>query len=941
MDTQKTVIGPERFAQMREAFHGLLDVDPMQRSEALSGIEAEDPAMAGDLRELLAQLDESDLVAAPSRTPSQLGPFRLLQCIGSGGMGDVFLAERVDGAFEQQVALKLVRDVAINPESTRRFLRERRILARLAHPNIARLIDGGFADDGRPWLAMEFVHGQRINDWCAEHRLDAVARVRLFLPLCDAVQFAHRNLIVHRDLKPANLMVNGEGRVMLLDFGIARLLDGDGTDPTQTRAAMTPAYAAPEQRDGGEITTATDVYQLGAVLLELISGARPNVARTGTLPAVLRGDLGLVIDKAMAMRPSDRYGSAALLADDLSDWLAKRPLRSGIGSRRERLRKSLWQWRWPLAAVTTIMMLIGVGMWLVLREARARQLEAEVSAQTTAFLIDLFEGADPSLSRGSGLSAQDLLDQGNARLHGETRLQPTVRARLLRTVADSYVALGHYDRALAPAEDALTARRSTGTTIEIADSLDQVGNILRLKADYPGAEPLLREALALRRDGLEADAPDTIDSLAHLAALHSAKGEFKSADALFAEAAKAAQRRFGEDSVITARHLDAYAGNLDDMGQRTEALALLRRALAIRERVLGGDHADVATTLQSLGVHLSASGHHDEAVLLLERALDIRTRIYGSSHPLVAFTEIDLAGAYAEQLRLAEAEDLAQKALTTVRAALSPDHPKVSEALNMLALIRIIRRDYVGAIGLQQEVVQRYATTAGEDHPDTLTAKNNLAYALLHADRAAEAETLLRDVIGRKRGDNGQGSAHDHQNLATALSAQNKHDEALVWQERAVAIQISREGRNSAATAVALRELAVTMDWAGKGTEAAYREALNAAEAVGEQSGLSLRGWQLPLATYLVGSKHCAAARPHLEQALLQLEKEPAESDSIGQPQVRLLLESCSDNAGSPDHRAAISRHCRTLLAVPGVSVDVYPTTRRLLGSICTGDAVR
>lgn len=933
----------DHFAQVRAAFHALVELETSQRAEELDRLAETTPQIARDVRALIEQLDETDLVASVAPAPpSHLGPFRLLHRIGSGGMGEVFLAERVEGGFEQRVAIKLMRATAVTKDLARRFLRERQILARLQHPGIAHLIDGGMTPAGHPWLAMEYVDGDRITDWCVARGLDVAARVRLLLPVCEAVAFAHRNLIIHRDLKPGNLLVDADGRPRLLDFGIAHLVDAEAKDQTQAIPAMTLAYAAPEQRAGETATTATDVYQLGVVLRELIVGKVTDAASVAN--PLLRGDLGRIIGKATAELPGERYAGVAMLADDLADWLERRPLRSGISSPRERLRKTVWQWRWPLAMLATGLLAVGVGAVLVLREARAKGQEAEVSRQTTQFLIGLFQGADPTVVRGASLSALDLLDQGNARLHGATRLQPLVRARLLRTVADSYVSLGHYDRALSPAQEALTLRQSEGDAIERADSLDQLGNILRLRADYARAEPLLRDALALRRAQLPRDDPATIDSLAHMAALHSAKGDFEAANALFAEAARAAQDRFGEDSVETAKHLDDYAGNLDDMGRRGEALALLRRALSIRERVLGPEHPDVATTLASLGVHLSGSGNYDEAAVLLERALAVRRAIYGAAHPLVAFTQIDLAGVYADQYRLDAAEQLAQEALATIRTVLPNDHPKINEALNMVALIRMLRRDFTGAIALQREVVQRYAASAGEDHPDTLTAKNNLAYALARSGHAAEAETTLRDVIARKRGDNGQGSAHDHQNLAVVLSLQGKHAEAVDWQRRAVAMQEAREGKDSVATAVALRELAITQEMAGDGTDAErdFRTALATAEAAGQRVDIALRGWKVPLAAFLigadlVGTDHCSEALPLLHDALAELGDGNMMAEPIARPQIHLLLGACR-SASDRNVSMPLTQACQALLALPGADVDVYPTTRRLMATRCVED---
>lgn len=937
MPPQETAARAERFARVRAIFHELVELDIAQRTTALQDLETSAPSIVQEVRELIAQLDETDLVASAARIPlSHLGPFRLLQRIGSGGMGEVFLAERVDGGFEQRVAIKLMRATAITTDLARRFLRERQILARLQHPGIAHLIDGGMTPTGHPWLAMEYVDGDRITAWCAARGLDTAARVRLFLPVCDAVAFAHRNLIIHRDLKPGNLLVDADGRPRLLDFGIAHLVDAEADEQTQPMPAMTPAYAAPEQRAGETATTATDVYQLGVVLRELLVGKATDATPPKGSP--LRGDLGRVIAKATADAPAERYASVAMLADDLLDWLERRPLRSGISSPRERLRKTIWQWRWPLALLATGLLTVAVGAVLVLREARAKSQEAEVSQQTTQFLVGLFQGADPTVARGASLSALDLLDQGNARLHGAARLQPRVRARLLRTVADSYVSLGHYDRALSPAQEALTLRESDGDSVERSDSLDQVGNILRLRADYARAEPLLYEALTLRRAQLPQDDPATIDSLAHLAALRSAQGDFQAANALFAEAAQASQRRFGEDSIETAKHLDDYAGNLDDMGLRSEALVLLRRALAIRERVLGPEHPDVATSLASLGVHLSASGNHDASVAPLERALAIRRTIYGAAHPLVAFTQIDLAGVQADQYRLDMAEQLAQDALTTIRNVLPDDHPKVNEALNMVALIRILRRDFAGAIALQQEVVQRYTASAGEDHPNTLTAKNNLAYALARAGRAAEAETHLRDAIARKRGDNGQGSAHDHQNLAVVLSLQGKHAEALDWQRRAVAMQEAREGKTSVAAAVALREFATTQEMAGADAESDFRAALETAQAAGRSADIDMRGWKVPLAAFLVGTGRCGESLSLLHDALAELGDDATLAEPIARPQIYLLLGACRSAAEQPAPAMSFAQACQTLLALPGAAVDVCPTTRRLMATRCVAE---
>ena len=445
------IAGTEQFARMREAFHRLMGVDLSQRERALQAEEEVDPANARELRALLEHLDETDLLAAPEPAPpTRLGPFRLLHGIGRGGMGEVWLAERVEGDFVQQVAIKRVRDTALTSDLARRFMRERQILARLSHPNIAHLVDGGVGPDGRPWLAMEYVPGDRITHWCDTHGLDSAARVRLFLPVCDAVQFAHRNLVVHSDLKPANIQVDADGRPKLLDFGVARLIDAQDTSQTRTVAAMTPAYAAPEQRNGGPITTATDIYQLGVVLRELIVASPDCIGVKGkkrpswTSSGMMRGDLGRILSKATAPAPTERYASVVMMTDDLSDWLFRRPLRSGIGSRRERLRKTLWQWRWPLALSGTVTLALALGLFFVWREARIAQANALEARTNFDVLLTVIGSANPGYFSGSEPSVSDWLNGIAARLQRDHADDPRLLHETLSGIGHGLMNFGRF-----------------------------------------------------------------------------------------------------------------------------------------------------------------------------------------------------------------------------------------------------------------------------------------------------------------------------------------------------------------------------------------------------------------------------------------------------------------------------------------------------------------
>ncbi|HTI96707.1 MAG TPA: serine/threonine-protein kinase [Rudaea sp.] len=892
---------------------------------------------------------------------SRIGSWRLLRELGRGGMGVVWLAERADGQFQQHAGLKLIKRGMDSDAVRARFLRERQILARLEHPHIAHLIDGGIAADGRPYFAMEYVEGEPLLPHCAGKSASLHERLALFLDVCSAVQFAHGQLIVHRDIKPSNILITPAGEAKLLDFGIAKLLDDSqgGTIDTRHRP-LTPAYAAPEQLRGEPVTTATDIYALGAVLYELLSGVRAFAAADGPSPEaalrtlesgtlappsraggpgaplpsrLLRGDLDTIVLKAMQRDPQRRYSTVEALAGDLRRFLAGRPISARRDHAGYRLRKFVGRHRLGVAMSTLAVLALIAALAFALGQAREKSRQAQVSQQVTQFLVGLFSGADPQSTRGASITAQDLLDSGTQRLRMDSRIEPDVRARLLQTVATTYTSLGLYDRALPVAQQALALRRTDPTRVDadVAESLDGLGRIYRLKADFTQAEPLLRSALAMRRAVLRADDPAIIESLDHLAALDRAKGDFKGADVLLAEAVQSARRRFGGEAVETARYLDDFAANLDDMGKRGDALALYRQVLSIREKKLGADDPEVANSLLSLGVHLDQSGNFDAAMPLVERALAIRKKIYGPHHPLVAFAEIDVAGVYEDENRLDAAEGLAQDALAISRASLPPDHPRIGEALNMLAMLRMLRRDYAGAVPMAREVLDRFTKTLGPDHPDTLTAKNNLAYALLHAGRAAEAEVLLRDALARKRVDNGQGlDATDYENLANALALQGKHAEAVGYARRAVDIQKQREGEISGNTAVALRSLAMAEESNGAAADAErdFRAVLAIGERLHATQKIEMYQWRLPLADFLVGAGRCAEAGSLLDAVNAELRPLLPLRDPLPILQMHLLQGECR---GGKDGAALQAQARRELVKLPSVEVDLYPTSARLL----------
>jgi tetratricopeptide (TPR) repeat protein/tRNA A-37 threonylcarbamoyl transferase component Bud32 len=488
----------------------------------------------------VTELPPEDGEDAPTsvQAGTRLGSFQLVEPIGRGGMGEVWLGERRDGGFEQQVAIKLV--LTGMAGSSERFQRERQILARLNHPHIAHLIDGGVTGAGQPWLAMEHVDGESIIDWCDHRRLDINERVRLMLPICAAVQFAHQALVVHRDIKPANILVDHSGRPKLLDFGIAKLLDGTDAAQTQT-LIMTPAYAAPEQRSGEPVTTATDVYQLGAVLFELVTGRSVRSARVSRsgyaigvksgpvqpadggreggnsermppqrLQAILRSDVGRIIGKAMAEDPHERYGSARELADDLDNWLRDRPVKARRIDAAYRLRKFLRRNRLAVLVSGVLAASLLVALTVAWQRAQAEQQQQARTEKALRFMRELFSASKPESTGGGELTVAELLEGAASRIDSQFADDPESRGILLTELGDVYAALGKYDMAIPILESARAAHalmRSSqpmgylGSTYSLANALHEV-----YRTD---------ESIALADEGLaliEAAQPPDIDS---------------------------------------------------------------------------------------------------------------------------------------------------------------------------------------------------------------------------------------------------------------------------------------------------------------------------------------------------------------------------------------------------------------------------------------------
>jgi tetratricopeptide (TPR) repeat protein len=804
-------VSPEDWAEIERLFGAAAERDAADR-EAFVRAQATAPDVAHEVLSLLAAHARSSVFdpltarqdALDARPPTleagtRIGPWAVVHQLGAGGMGAVYLARRADGQFEHDAALKIL-GADMGQEIEARFVAERQVLARLSHPNIARLLDGGVSGDGRPYFVMELVEGLPIDSHCDGHRLDIAARIRLFCTVCDAVQYAHQNLVVHRDLKPSNVFVTKLGLPKLLDFGIAKLLERPDS-PVAARATrpgariLTPEYASPEQLHGFAITPASDVYQLGVLLHELLVGCRPvggfqtqsageqaevphaarrrpsqivlgadaagrggdetqaarrAAARSMTperLGRRLRGDLDDIVLKAIRIEPSRRYATAAALAEDLTRHLMRLPVRARPDTLIYRSGKFARRHAWGLAfAVGAFLLAVGFGVGMA-RQARRTAIERDRAEQVVEFLVGLFQSPDPALALGDTVTVRDVLDRGATRVRAELAGQPDVQATLLAVIGEVYATLGLHDSAARLVGDALASqRRAQGDAGPgIARTVRRLAMFETDAGRFESAAPLLDESLdRLRRTGR----PGTeayAGALTDIGFAWQVQGRLDLAEPLLDEAlagyeAQAAPTDGMGATLTNLGYLRLARGDADS------AEALFERSVAVRRRLHGRDHPMVATSLEGLAQALVRRGALDAADSAAVEALRIRERILPKGHPLTAGL-LGLRGSIRRrQGRLAEAESLFREVLG-IRATLGEDHFLVAASRNDLALVLYDRGSYGEAERLFRLAWSGYRARYGTDHANTAIVELNLARLLFRTGARREAEERFAHAL--------------------------------------------------------------------------------------------------------------------------------------------------------------------------------------------------
>ena len=813
----------ERWNEIGALYERALSRPPGERAALLDAACGHDPALRAEVETMLAAYeDDPDFLETPAlpddagRPPlpgldaedpaiGSVGPYRLVRPLGRGGMGEVFLAVREVGAARQAVALKLLRPGLEDAAILRRFAAEQEILAQLDHPRIARMLDAGQAEDGRPFLVMEYVAGEPITAYCDRHRLPVDARLRLFVQVCEAVQFAHQHLVVHRDLKPSNILAaepaaGGDGQVKLLDFGIAKVLDpvGEAALLTQTGQQMlTPAYASPEQLAGAPAATTSDVYGLGVLLYELLTGRRPHDAgshpaseKTGhmsehhaerpstvvtesaetdtaagarrtspeRLQRRLRGDLDTIVLMALRADPNRRYGSAAALAEDIQRHLGGLTVRARPDTLGYRVGKFVGRhWAGVTAAAAFVALLLGFGVamaWQQAETARERdRAEAALvtSETTTGFVMDLFEASAPEESRGDTLSARDLLERGTVRLAALDD-QPDVQSALRLLIGRVYRQLGDLGAAGPLIETALAERRARlGAHEDVAAALTALARTRTDEARFGEADTLALEALQMRQALFGAAHPSTAENLTQLATLHKHQGRYDEAARRFREVLPIQRAALDADDPRLGETLFNYARLLDARTEYEEAVPLFREAFALYRRTDGADAPSTLIAMSGLGLVLARIGEHDEGIALLEEAAVLRRRVLGPDHPGVGTTLTSLSLALSIAGRDAAALPHLEKAEQIYRAAYGDRHPNVAAT----AYSRGRMLDHLGrqreAEAAFRDALSIRRAAYGEDHPRSALTEMSLGRMLQQGGRSAEAEALYVRALATMR----------------------------------------------------------------------------------------------------------------------------------------------------------------------------------------------
>lgn len=835
---------PEQWAKVKEIVGAALEREPGERSAFLDQACSQHGELRAEVESLLAAhadaggLSEHPWMATLAEAAGEsktVGPYRLIRELGVGGMGQVWLAEQTE-PVRRRIALKLIKAGMYDAAVVQRFQSERQSLALMDHPAIAKVFDAGATPAGQPYFAMEYVDGLPITDYCDQKRLGIPERLKLFLQVCEGVQHAHQKAIIHRDLKPSNVLVvevDGKPMPRIIDFGLAKAtspaLPGEAF-LTQVGAFLgTPGYMSPEQADPDmrDVDTRTDVYSLGVVLYELLTGflpfdttrwkkqrldevlrelretdpQRPS-AKVGTnrdtstaraeargtearqLVTLLRGDLDWITLKALEKDRERRYGTPSALAADVENYLQNRPLEARPASAGYRLRKYVRRHAVAVAVASGAAVLLIAFAVMQAVELRRITRERDRADRITGFMTNMFKVSDPSEARGNSVTAREILDKSSKDIDTGLARDPELQAQMMDLMGQVYGNLGLYGRAQALLTQAVDIRRRLlgASHPQTLSSIDDLGWTLNREGHYPEAEKLQRETLDLRRRVLGPEHPDTLRSMTNLAGTLSLEGHYAEAEKLQRETLDIQRRLLGREHPETLKSMSDLANTLLRTGRHTESETLQRETLDIQRRVLGPEHPDTLRSMSILANTLKGEGRYGEAEKLQRETLDIKLRVLGPEHPDTLVTMTDMAANVKLQRRYGEAEKLERDALDIQRRILGPEHPSTLMTMNNLSNTLNFEGRYAEAEKLLRAALDIKRRVLGPEHPETLRSMVNLATSMMHEGHYADAEKLERETLDIRRrvlGPDHPDTALSTYNLAIVEERVGKRDEAL------------------------------------------------------------------------------------------------------------------------------------------------------------------
>jgi eukaryotic-like serine/threonine-protein kinase len=922
---------PERWRLLETLFYKASDMDPRDRSIFLDQACGDDTDIRKDVESLLAASNQtlSYLMEPASQMAREIagdltyagrliGPWRIIDAIGDGGMGRVYLACRADEVYEQKVAIKLMRaDFGSDRDMLLRFRVERQILAKLNHPNIARLLDGGVSAEGLPYLVMEYVEGVPIDAYCRDQHLSIDARLRLFRTVCGAVEYAHHNLVIHRDIKPANILVTAAGVPKLLDFGIARLLDPEFSGMARTRPSerlMTPEYASPEQVRGDPVTTAADVYSMGVLLYELLAGKCPFHIRTDSPLEIARaiceqtppppstasespdasrikGDLDKVVMMAMRKEPERRYAAIGLFSADVKAYLEGYPLQARTDTWGYRSSTFVRRHKTGVAGAALFVLALagfGIGMGVLARRANRQSQTVDREKQ---FMVAMFQSAAPEVARGETITARTLLDRGARRIDQELAAEPQVRASLLETIAEAYRGLGLFDQ----------------------------------------SQNLARRSLELDGKTFGAASPETLKSVELLAELYRDKGQYSQAEPLLSRLLQSKRAAFGETSPEAAWVMGELGECFYWESKDDEAISLLLQALVI-DRKNGPDFG--APTRNYLALALERKGDFEEARHLLEEAVEINRRTPGTNSPEFAISLHNLGSALIDRGDLAGAEVKLREAVDVRRVILGDGHPDLALSLNNLGYVRLEQGHWQAAEPVLKEALDICLQRLGTGHPRLAGPMNNWARLLQGKGDYAGAEEYYNRILAMLKQANAASTWAAAQVTANlGLLHFDRGEYAAAEQDARKAMEIRRNlgGDSTPAFATSLVEIAEDRAFQGdpRGAVPLFRSALAIRRKKLRPGHPAIVTGEVRLGEALVAERNAVEAEPLLRQAVATAMQEPFQLPEWQVAEAKNAYGECLRSLGRAREAAPLLRESRAALETdPRPAFRAGPTVR-------------